>query len=63
MMIKVPAEITIELEKIQKRFIRPSKLKIKNETIFSDSKDGGLKNINTNKKNRKPSMLLDKRTL
>ena len=50
MMIKVPTEIIVELEKIQKRFIWPTKPKIKNETISSDFKDGGLKNVDINKK-------------
>ena len=49
MMIKVPTEIIVELEKIQKRFIWPTKPKIKNETISSDFKDGGLKNVDINK--------------
>ena len=48
MMIKVPTEIIVELEKIQKRFIWPTKPKIKNETISSYFKDGGLKNEDTN---------------
>ena len=42
MMIKFPAETINQLEKIQKRFIWPTKPKIKNETISSDLKDGGL---------------------
>ena len=50
MMIKVPTEIIAELEKIQKRFLWPTKPKIKNETISSDFKDGGLKNVDINKK-------------
>ena len=63
MMIKVPTEIIVELEKIQKRFIWPTKPKIKNETISSDFKDGSLKNVDINKKGSKSSMLLDKKTL
>ena len=47
-MIKIPAEIIVELEKLQKRFIWPSKSKIKNETISSE--DGGLKDVDINKK-------------
>ena len=43
MMIKVSTEIIVELEKIQKRFISLAKLKIKNQTIYSDFKDGVLK--------------------
>ena len=50
MMIKVPTEIIVELEKIQKRFIWPTKPKIKNETISSYFKDGSLKNVVINKK-------------
>ena len=50
MMIKVPTEIIVELKKIQKQFIWPTKPKIKNETISSDFKDGGLKNVDINKK-------------
>ena len=50
MMIKVPTEIIVELEKIQKRFIRPTIPKIKNETISSNFKDGGLKDVDVNKK-------------
>ena len=42
MMIKFPTETIVQLEKIQKRFIWPTKSKIKNETISSDLKDGGL---------------------
>ena len=34
----------------KKRFIWPSKPKIKNEAISSDFKDGGLKNVDINKK-------------
>ena len=47
-MIKISTEI-VQLEKIQKRFIWPIKLKIKGETT-SYFKDGGLKNVNINKK-------------
>ena len=50
MMIKVPTEIIAELEKNQKRFLCPTKPKIKNETISSDFKDGGLENVDINKK-------------
>ena len=49
-MIKFPTEIIIELEKIQKQFIWPSKPKIKNKTISSSFKDRGLKNLDINKK-------------
>ena len=49
MMIKVPTEIVVELDKIQKRFIWPTKPKIKNKTISSDFKDGSLKNVDINK--------------
>ena len=48
--MKFPAEMIVEFEKIQKGFIRPSKPKIKNEPTSSDFKDGGLKNVDTNKK-------------
>ena len=57
MMIKVPTEIVVELDKIQKRFIWPTKPKIKSKTISFDFKDGSLK------KDSNPSMLLDKKTL
>ena len=50
MMIKVPAEIIVESEKIQKPFIWSSKPKIKNETISSNFKYGDLKNVDINKK-------------
>ena len=49
-MIKFPTEIIVELEKIEKRFIWPSKPKIKNETISSSFKDRGLRNVDINKK-------------
>ena len=49
-MIKVPTEIIVELEKIQNRFIWPTKPKIKNETISSNFKDRGFKNVDINKK-------------
>ena len=49
-MIKFPTEIIIELEKIQKQFIWPSKPKIKSKTISSGFKDRGLKNLDINKK-------------
>ena len=42
-MVKVPTEIMVELQKIQKRFIWPTKPKFKHETISSDFKDGVLK--------------------
>ena len=48
---KVPTEIISELERIQKTFLWPSKRKIKNETLCSDFKYGGLKNVNIQKKN------------
>ena len=47
---KVPTEIISELEIIQKHFLWPSKPKIKNETLCSDFKHGGLKNFNIQKK-------------
>ena len=47
---KVPTEIISELEIIQKHFLWPSKPKIKNETLCSDFKHGGLKNVNIQKK-------------
>ena len=47
---KVPTEITSELERIQKTFLWSSKPKIKSETLCSDFKHGGLKNVNTQKK-------------
>ena len=47
---KVPAEIINELERIQKTFLWSSKPKIKNETLCSDFKDGGLKNANMHEK-------------
>ena len=43
MMIRVPAELIVDLEKIEKRFIWPTKPKIKNETILPISKTGVLK--------------------
>ena len=48
---KVPTEIISELERIQKTFLWPSKLKIKNEILCSDFKHGALKNVNIQKKN------------
>ena len=42
MMIKVPTEILVELKKIEKQFIWPTKPKIRNETISSNFKDGVL---------------------
>ena len=50
MVIKVPAEIMVVLEKLQKRFNWPSKPKIENETISSDFKDGDRQNVDLNKK-------------
>ena len=50
---KVLTEIINELERIQKKFsafLWPSKPKIKNETLCSDFKHGGLKNVNIQKK-------------
>ena len=47
---KVPTEIISELERIQKTFLWTSKPKIKNETLCSDFKYGGLKNVNIQKK-------------
>ena len=47
---KVPTEIISELERIQKTFLWPSKPKRKNETLCSDFKHGGLKNVNIQKK-------------
>ena len=46
---KVPTETISELERIQKAFLWPSKPKIKNETLCSDFKHGGLKNVNIKK--------------
>lgn len=43
MLIRVPAETIVELEKIQKRFIWTSQIKIKSETIASNFKEGVLK--------------------
>ena len=53
LMSKVPTEIITELERIQKTFLWPSKPKIKSETLSSDFKYGGLKNVNIQKKNEK----------
>ena len=47
---KVPTEILIELERIQKTFLWLSKPKIEDETLSSDFKHGGLKNVNVQKK-------------
>ena len=50
---KVLTEIINELERIQKifsAFLWPSKPKTKNETLCSDLKHGGLKNVNIQKK-------------
>ena len=47
---KVLTEIISELERIQKTFLWPSKSKMKNETLCSDFKHGGLKNFNIQKK-------------
>ena len=47
---KVSTEIVSELERIQKTFPWLSKPKIKNETLCSDFKHGGLKNFNIQKK-------------
>ena len=49
-MVKVPTEIIVDLEKIQKRFIWATKPKIKTETISSNFKDRNLKNVDINKK-------------
>ena len=57
---KVPTEIISELERIQKNFLWPSKPKIKNETLCSDFKHGGLKKVNIQKKIIS-SMLLDEK--
>ena len=46
---KVPRETISEVEKIEKTFLWPSKPKIKNETLCSDFKHGGLKNANIQK--------------
>ena len=43
MLIRVPAETIVELEKIQKRFIWTSQIKIKSETIAYNFKEGVLK--------------------
>ena len=45
------------MERIQKSFLWPSKPKIKNQTLCSDFKHGGLKIVNM-QKNSKSSMLL-----
>ena len=45
----VPRETISEVEKIEKTFLWPSKPKIKNETLCSDFKHGGLKNANIQK--------------
>ena len=47
---KVPTETISELERIQKAFLWPSKPKLKHETLCSDFKHGGLKNVNIQKK-------------
>ena len=47
---KAPTEIISELERIQKTFLWPFKPKIENETLCSDFKHGGLKNVNIQKK-------------
>ena len=47
---EVLTEIICELETMQKTFLWPSKSKIKNETLCSDLKYGGLKNVNIQKK-------------
>ena len=47
---KVHTEILSELERLQKTFLWPSKPKLKNETLYSDFKHGGLKNVNIEKK-------------
>ena len=52
-------EIISEL-RIQKSFLWPSKPKIKSETLCSDFKHGGLKNVNIQEKKRS-SMLLDEK--
>ena len=49
-MVKVPTEIIVDLEKIQKRFIWATKSKIKTETMSSNFKDRNLKNIDVTKK-------------
>ena len=59
---KVHTEILSELERLQKTFLWPSKPKLKNETLYSDFKHGGLKNVNIEKKN-KSSMLYDEKTV
>ena len=47
---KVPTEIISELERIQQPFLWLSKPKINNETLCSDFKHDGLKNVDTKKK-------------
>ena len=42
---KVPTKFISQLERIQKTFLRPSEPKIKNKTLFSDFKHGGLRNV------------------
>ena len=54
---KFTTEIISEL-RIQKSFLWPSKPKIKSETLCSDFKHGGLKNVNIQKKNKKNSSML-----
>ena len=49
---KVLTEMISELERIEKTFFWPSKPKIKNETLCSDFKHGGLKNVNIQKKKK-----------
>lgn len=60
MLIRVPAETIVELEKIQKRFIWTSQIKIKSETISSDFKEGVLK-MQIKLKEIQSSMLSDKK--
>ena len=47
---KVPTEIISELERIQQPFLWLSKPKINNETLCSDFKHDGLKNVDIKKK-------------
>ena len=50
MMIKAPTEIIVELKKYNCSSFGQLNQQLKNETISSDFKDGGLKNVDINKK-------------
>ena len=49
-MIKSPTEIIVELKKYKCSSFGQLNQQLKNETISSDFKDGGLKNVDINKK-------------